>query len=264
MTASAQTTAAAEGRTWSAGASGWVEYWAAGFAAPAREAVARAAGIQAGASVLDVGCGSGDFCALAAALGARVSGIDAAERLIELARRRLPAADLRVGPIEQLPWPDDRFDVVAGFNAFQFAADFVAALSEAARVTRPGGRVAICNWGRIQDREIHAIFEPLSELKPSRPSDPLPIGEPGVIEHLAEQAALIPKRAEEVEVPYEFSDRMTLERALLAIAPVYGIASELAEQVVRRTMERAAEPYRRPDGSYRFENRFRYVIAVAA
>jgi 2-polyprenyl-3-methyl-5-hydroxy-6-metoxy-1,4-benzoquinol methylase len=40
--------------------------------------VARAAGIQAGASVLDVGGGSGEFCELAAARGARVSGIDAA------------------------------------------------------------------------------------------------------------------------------------------------------------------------------------------
>jgi hypothetical protein len=42
---------------------------------------------------------------------------------------RLPHADLRVGPIEQLPWPDDSFDVVSGFNAFQFGADFVAALA---------------------------------------------------------------------------------------------------------------------------------------
>jgi 2-polyprenyl-3-methyl-5-hydroxy-6-metoxy-1,4-benzoquinol methylase len=104
MTASEQTTAAAEGPAWSAGASGWVEYWA-GFAAPAREAVARAAVIQAGASVLDVGCGSGEFCELAAARGARVSGIDAAEGMVEFARHKLPGADLRVGPIEELPWP---------------------------------------------------------------------------------------------------------------------------------------------------------------
>jgi ubiquinone/menaquinone biosynthesis C-methylase UbiE len=93
------------------------------------------------------GCGSGGFCELAAARGARVSGIDAAAGLIEFARGRLPHADLRVGAIEQLPWPDDSFDVVSGFNAFQFAADFVAALDEARRVTRSGGRVAICNWG---------------------------------------------------------------------------------------------------------------------
>ena len=146
MTASRPTTAPTEGPAWSASASGWAEHWA-GFAAPAREVVARAVGIEPGAPVLDVGCGSGEFCELAAARGARVSGMDAAAGLVEFARRRLPEADVRVGPIEQLPWADGSFDVVTGFNAFQFAADFVAALAEAGRVTRSGGRAAICNWG---------------------------------------------------------------------------------------------------------------------
>jgi SAM-dependent methyltransferase len=158
MTGSARTTATTEGPAWSAGASGWIEHWAR-FAAPAREAVARAAGIEAGASVLDVGCGSGEFCELAAARGAHVSGID-----------------------------------------------------------------AICNWGRVSERDVHAIFEPLSELKPPRPGvppyDPPRVGEPGVLEGLARQAGLTPQRADDVDVPYEFPDRATLERALLAIAPV--------------------------------------------
>jgi hypothetical protein len=101
-----------------------------------------------------------------------------------------------------------------------------------------------------------------SALRPPRPDDPPPIGEPGVLEQLAEQAAL-PTKADEVEVPYEFPDRATLERALFAIAPVYGIEQETAQQLVGKTVESRAEPYRRPDGSYRFENRFRSVIAMA-
>ena len=71
MTALSRTTATVEGPAWSAGAFGWIENWA-GFAAPAREAVAREARIEPGAAVLDVGCGSGEFCELAAARGARV------------------------------------------------------------------------------------------------------------------------------------------------------------------------------------------------
>jgi ubiquinone/menaquinone biosynthesis C-methylase UbiE len=147
MTGFEQSTAATEGPAWTSVAAGWVEHWA-GHAPPAREAVALATDIGEGVSVLDVGCGSGEFCELAAARGARVSGIDAAAGLIEVARRQLPEADLRVGAIEQLHRPDDSFDVVSGFNAFQFAVDFVAALDEARRVTRSGGQVAICNWGR--------------------------------------------------------------------------------------------------------------------
>ena len=153
--AAIETTSTAEGAAWSAAASGWVKYWTR-FAAPAREAVAQATVVRPGDSVLDVGCGSGEFCELVAALGARVSGIDAAASMVELARRRVPDADLRVGPIEQLPWPDGSFDLVAGFNAFQFTADFVAALAEARRVARLGERAAVCNCGRIEDREVHA------------------------------------------------------------------------------------------------------------
>jgi SAM-dependent methyltransferase len=181
--------------------------------------------------------------------------------LIEFARRPVSAADLRVGPIEQLPWPDDSFDLVTGFNAFQFAADSVAALAEARRVTRSGGRVAICNWGGVEDREVKAIFEPLSKLKP-RQGDSPPVGEPGVLEALARQAGLAPERMDEVEVPYELPDRTTLERALLAIAPVYGVSPKVVARVVRTTLETAAERFRRIDGSYRFENRFRYLIAA--
>ena len=140
-------TAPVEGPDWSARAAAWVEHWARP-AEPARRAVADAAGIGPGVRVLDVGCGSGELCALAAARGAKVSGIDAAEGMIELARRTVPEADLRVGAIEQLPWPDGAFDVVTAFNALQFAADFRVALQDAVRVVRRGGLVAICNWAR--------------------------------------------------------------------------------------------------------------------
>ena len=89
--------------------------------------MAHAAGIGPGTSLLDLGCGSGEFCGLAAARGCTVSGIDVAGELVEIARQKLPEADLRVGRVEQLPWPDDRFDVVTALNVLQFSADFLAA-----------------------------------------------------------------------------------------------------------------------------------------
>ena len=151
------TTAGTEGPEWSARAAGWAEQWGA-FAAPAREALAEAAGIGPGTRVLDIGCGSGELCALAAGRGAEVAGIDAAEGMIEIARRRVPGADLRVGPMEQLPWEDGAFDVATAVNALQFAADYVGALAEAARVVRPGGVVAICNWGPLEHRDLFAVM----------------------------------------------------------------------------------------------------------
>jgi hypothetical protein len=98
----------------------------------------------------------------------------------------------------------------------------------------------------------------------ARSGESHPIGEPGVLEGLAREAGLTPQRGDEVEVPYEFPNRATLEQALLVIAPVYGIDPITARRVVHETVETAAERFRRADGSYRFENRFRYLIAAVS
>ena len=50
--------------------------------------------------------------------------------------------------MQHLPWPEHSFDVVTGFHSFFLAADMVAALREARRVTRPGGTLALTVWGR--------------------------------------------------------------------------------------------------------------------
>src|SRR5262245_2124857 len=101
---------------------------------PTYEEAIRQVGIGSGQRVLEVGCGTGTFLRAAADRGAAVSGLDASEGLLELARDRVPEADLQQGDMQFLPYEDDSFDVVAGFNSFFFAADMVAALREAGRV----------------------------------------------------------------------------------------------------------------------------------
>jgi SAM-dependent methyltransferase len=202
------------------------------------------------------------------ARGAEVSGIDAAEGMIQIARRLVPAADLRVGAMERLPWDEDTFDVVAGFNAFQFAANMIVALREAKRVARPGGKVAICNWGRSQDRELSAVLGPLRELQPPPPPappqpDPPPIAEPGALEELARDVGLDPGHTGDVDVPYRTPDYAKLERALLAGAGFRSTIEHSGEEAVKRTIIDAAAPFRQPDGSYLFRNKFTYVIANA-
>ena len=59
----------------------------------------------------------------------------------------MPDADLRVGDMEALPYDDDTFDLVTGFNSFFFANDIVAAVREAGRVAKPGAPVVIQVWG---------------------------------------------------------------------------------------------------------------------
>ena len=105
-------------------------------------------GIGAGDRVLDLACGSGLAVELVQLRDAVGAGIDASSRLIAIARDRCPAADLRVGDMQQLPWHDASFDVVTSFRGIW--ATTPHALREAHRVLAPGGRLGFTVWGHIK------------------------------------------------------------------------------------------------------------------
>ena len=133
---------------------------------PLFEAVLDAAGVGPGTRVLDVGCGSGLTLVLAARRGATPSGLDISPGLLGIARERLPQAELREGDMESLPFGDAAFDAVVGVNAFQFAGDPRRALREAARVTRPGGRVVASLFAAPERSQGTVVHEAMSALIP--------------------------------------------------------------------------------------------------
>jgi ubiquinone/menaquinone biosynthesis C-methylase UbiE len=102
---------------------------------PTYEAALSRVELKPGQSVLDIGCGVGAFLRLVAERGARPFGLDASRELLKIARRRLPDGDLRVGDMEALPYEDNSFDLVTGFNSFFFADD----IGRAWRQERPDG-----------------------------------------------------------------------------------------------------------------------------
>jgi SAM-dependent methyltransferase len=176
---------------------------------PAYEEALRRVGLDAGQLVLDVGCGVGAFLRLVADRRARASGVDASEALIELARTRVPETDLRVGEMESLPYEDDSFDLVAGFNSFFFAADLVAALREAGRVAKPGAPVVIQVWGRPERNDLEAMKVVARRFFPAPPPDAPPppkLWEPGVLEGIAEMAGLRPEASFDLAYPFDYPD----------------------------------------------------------
>src|SRR3954468_16733199 len=98
--------------------------------------------------LLDVGCGPGVLTAeLVVRYGAeRVDAIDPTPGFVRAARERLPGVDVREGPAEQLPWPDDSYAVAFAQLVVHFMKDPVRGLTEMTRLTRPGGVVAACVW----------------------------------------------------------------------------------------------------------------------
>ena len=98
--------------------------------------------------VLDIGCGTGRMLSLLAPRADSVMGIDLSRRMLALARARIGAEGLgnctvRQGDMARLPLPDVSFDLVLLCMVLHYADDPAAVLAEAARVTAPGGTVAV-------------------------------------------------------------------------------------------------------------------------
>src|SRR4029450_2953737 len=121
------------GALFGAHAATWAETWEGpeGWGTPVYTHVLDQAQVVPGTTLLDCGCGAGRFVRLAAERGASAAGIDGSAGRGEIAAKQNPEADLRVGDLEALPWPDGAFDIVTGFSSFQFAEDHVAGLDEA-------------------------------------------------------------------------------------------------------------------------------------
>ena len=236
------------------------------FIRPLYEAVFDAAEVGTGISFLDVGCGPGLAAELADQRGAHVAGIDAAETSLEIARERTPDGDFRIGEMENLPWPDNTFDVVTGFNAFQYAADVINALREARRVAKPGGRVAMAVWGRAEDCDTVAVVAALSKFLPPPPPGapgPFALSAPGRVEGFLQQAGLTPLTSNEVDCPFEFPNLETAVRGHMSSGPAAAAIRQAGAEAVQQAIAESLAPFRQNGSGYRQRNRFRYVIAAA-
>ena len=113
-----------------------------------------------GASVLDAGCGTGGFLRWLLDRGsfAAAAGVDIGSAAIELAGRRVPEADLRVGALRELPFANEEFELVVSNDVLQHVpeADVPASLRELRRVLAPGGTLLLrTNGARRLRRERH-------------------------------------------------------------------------------------------------------------
>lgn len=252
------------GPLWGARSRDWAESeWRQG---PTYEAAIDRVGIEPGQRVLDIGCGTGAFLRLAADRGAEVSGLDASEALLEVARERLPEADLRPGEMEALPYEDDSFDLVTGFNSFFFADDMVAALREAGRVARRGAAVVIQVWGRHENCDLEAMKVVVRPYMPPRPADAPPEPEywkPGVLEGMASEAGLTPESSFDRTWAFEFADEDQLGRAMMAPAGIAQLVGPEREAEVREKIVEGLTPFRGDDDVFRLSNEFHYLVARA-
>ncbi len=105
-----------------------------------------AAGVAAGTRHLDLASGPGYVAARSHARGARVTGADFSGAMVALARSLHPGPDFREADAEALPFADGSFDAVTMAFLLGHLGRPAAAVAEAFRVLRPGGRLALSWW----------------------------------------------------------------------------------------------------------------------
>jgi ubiquinone/menaquinone biosynthesis C-methylase UbiE len=149
------------GQAWGARATDWAYLWEP-YARPANQVIFDHLAVADGTRLLDIACGSGFAAHLAAERGAAVSGIDASEGLVTIARARTPEGDFSVGDMFALPFPSASFDAATSFNGIWKGCE--AALLEARRVLVPGGRLGLTFWGRFEHLGLMPYFLKVIEL----------------------------------------------------------------------------------------------------
>jgi SAM-dependent methyltransferase len=142
------------------------------------EPLLSAARVRAGTRVLDVACGSGVVAKHAAKRGARVTGVDLAPRMLELAAKFNPDCTFREASVDAMPFEDGAFEaVVCAFGIGHFP-DPPAAVAECVRVASAGGVCAFAWWDLPARNRMHGVLlAALDEVKPKPPAD-LPPGPP--------------------------------------------------------------------------------------
>jgi SAM-dependent methyltransferase len=238
-----------------------------GWGTPLVERVLHRAGVGRGTLLLDLGCGAGRLCRIAADRGAQVTGIDRDARQIQQAVTLVPEGTFDVGDILALPYPAARFDAVISVQSIMHVTNPLTALREATRVARPAAPMVITVWGKEENCDIRAFGQALSGLLPravrQRPGPgmhPPPLSADGRLERLARLAGLAVTEVGEVQCPFWYPDDHALLRDLLGSNLGRQALRVASPTTVRRAVLEGLAGYRTPTGGYRLDNTFRYLV----
>jgi ubiquinone/menaquinone biosynthesis C-methylase UbiE len=220
--------------------------------------------------VLELACGAGGLGLALAQLvtpGGRVLLSDVAPEMVAIAAARagsLPRTDgepevsARVIDLEQVDLPDSCFDIVVCREGLMFALDPAQAAREIARVTRPGGRVAITVWGpRDRNPWLGVLADGVQErtgvpVPPPGIPGPFSLSAEGDLAAILAGAGLERIRVAEVAVPTHdasFEDYWQLRTALAG--PLKGLIDALPSEqqaTLKETVRARLTPYQGPDG----------------
>ncbi|MFG2038933.1 demethylmenaquinone methyltransferase [Dactylosporangium sp. NPDC048998] len=118
-----------------------------------------ALGLKPGEKVLDLGAGTGVSTLELGRSGALAVGADISVGMLQAGRAKRPEVPLLAADALHLPFADETFDAVTISFALRNIADTDAALGEMARVTKPGGRLVVCEFSTPTWRPFRAVYQ---------------------------------------------------------------------------------------------------------
>ncbi|MEO6903996.1 MAG: methyltransferase domain-containing protein [Bacteroidia bacterium] len=215
-------------------------------------------------SVLDIGCGSGLFCNLISETGASITGIDASEAMIVEAKGRHQSIKFLVGEMEELPFLDGVFNIVSGFNSFQYAANITNALKDAKRVLVRGGKLVTMIWGNKEDCEAASFLKAVGSLLPPPPPGapgPFALSENQLLEKTLEAVGFKIINNTDVISIWDYPSKEIALKGLMSSGPVARAIENSGFDKVLETISASIQPYIKPDGKVAYNNKFRIVIS---
>ncbi|MFI0897782.1 SAM-dependent methyltransferase [Streptomyces sp. NPDC020983] len=238
-------------------------------------------GVGPGTRLLALDCGTGLALLLAAVRGAAVTGYDRDPARLRLARERLGV--LRTGartagppyiaePFTLRPGAPDAaglrgagYGVVTALDPAAPAAALRPALAAVAAAVPRGSAVVLAGWGPPERCAAAAVLRVAARL-----AEPGGGGGTGAVprlsgrddlEDLAVEAGLRPDGSGRVACPFGYPDQAAAVRGLLSTGLFDTAAAATDQQQVEKELAEALHPYRRPDGTIRLDNVFRYLVA---
>ena len=250
------------GEAWGDRAADWAYLWEP-YARSANQVVFDQLAVGDDTRLLDIACGSGFAAHLASECGAAVSGIDASEGLVAIARARTPKGDFRVGDMFALPFPNASFDTATSFNGIWKGCE--SALLEARRVLVPGGRLGLTFWGRLENLGLMPYFVKVIELsEASHAAANVEHGDTqNVIEDMLRATGFERLERRTVTVVNEWPDTEIAVRALVAAGPSVPAIRAVGLDGFCDALRSVIEPMQVPGIGIRISSEFVWITACS-
>jgi ubiquinone/menaquinone biosynthesis C-methylase UbiE len=221
--------------------------------------------LRSGMRVLDLGSGTGYPALLAAQTvgpSGSVTGIDLAEQMLDVARRKASSLALtnvtfRTGDVTSLPFETGSFDAITSRFCLMFLPEIPKSATEIARVLKPGGWLAAAVWSTPDKNPwIRVSMEAIKQVVELPPPDPTAPGifrlaKPGDLAGMLQQAGLTDVAEQEFLAEWSYGSAEEYYTSLMELAaPIQNLMAKLTPdqmQDVKRRIIQATTQYRRGD-----------------